>query len=104
MEKVLLYKYKDNEKTAFIYGYLKEGQLEIMVAFIEKIWNDEIHENYYLLTKEDTKKLYSLLKGNLHSDVPLMDLVKDTFQGPECEKKFIEFIDENEMSYTYYTC
>jgi len=101
MENVLLYKRKDKERTVFIYGYLKEKQLEIMVAFIEKKWHDEIHEYYYLLSEQDTMQLYTMLKEELHSDAPLLDLVQEMFKGPECEKNFIEFLEQHKISHTY---
>ncbi|MGM9945684.1 MAG: hypothetical protein ACI33M_12105 [Lysinibacillus sp.] len=104
MKKVLLYKRKDEEMTVFIYGYLKEGQLEIMVAFIEKKWKDEIHEYYYLLSEQDTLELHNRLKQELHSDAPLLDLVQKMFKGPECEKKFIEYLEKHNIHHTYFAC
>ncbi|MGN1386520.1 MAG: hypothetical protein ACI4XS_07960 [Bacillus sp. (in: firmicutes)] len=102
MDKVLLYRRKDDEITVYIYGYLKKGQLEVMVAFIEKKWNDEIHEYYYLLTQEETLELHNMLKEEMHSDAPLLDLVQEMFKGPECEKKLIEYLEEHNIQYTYY--
>ena len=101
MEKVLLFKRKDEERTVFIYGYLKDNQLEIMVAFIEKKWHDEIHEYYYLLSEQDTMQLHTRMKEELHSDAPLLDLVQEMFKGPECEKKFIEYLDQHKICHTY---
>ena len=46
MDKVLLYRRKDEEMIVYIYGYLKQGQLEVMVAFVEKKWNDEISRSF----------------------------------------------------------
>ena len=102
MDKVLLYRRKDDELTVYIYGYLKQSQLEVMVAFIEKKWNDEIHEYYYLLTEEETTELHNMLKEEMQSDEPLLDLVQEMFKGPECEKRFIEFLVEHNIHYTYY--
>lgn len=104
MDKVLLYRRKDEEISVYIYGYLKEGQLEVMVAFIEKKWKDEIHEYYYLLTLEETEELHKMLMEELHSDAPLLDLVQELFKGPDCEKKFIEYLVQHNIHYTYFAC
>ena len=46
-------------------------------------------------------QLYTMLKEELHSEAPLLDLVQEMFKGPECEKKFIEFLEQHKISHTY---
>lgn len=94
----LLYHRNDNRMSIKIYAFIKNNQLEIMVTFVEKFWKDELHEYFYILNEEDTKKLHTLLQQTLHSNKPLLPLMKEMFEGPECEMKYTEFCQKHNLT------
>ncbi|MEI6580153.1 MAG: HIRAN domain-containing protein, partial [Eubacteriales bacterium] len=105
--RVILYESKDSDNQVIVEAYMAEGALHIdghdLGKSVEDFWGEDEYEYDYSLSKEETEKLYELLKRELKSDKNLLELVAINFNGNECDVNFCEFCESNSIAVEFFS-
>jgi hypothetical protein len=108
MEKITLYKYKDEKIKISMELYFNENDQLIFDGYdigekVKEFWGDSDYEYTYTIELKEVKKLFGILKVNSNDKRALLIEIKNRFDGNDAYSKFGEFMDEHNINYKAFT-